>query len=69
MFHKNKFLSNDLWSKRIAVFGLSLTLVICAGGAIWLGINEKIIPELLFALGSGALVAIARMLSNKSGEK
>ena len=45
------------------VAALSLTLVCCVIGAIFLQVNEKKTPELLTGLGTGALGALAGLLA------
>lgn len=58
-----KPLDNDVWIYRIVVGALSLTLVSCVIGAIYLEIKAEEVPELLTGLGTGALGALAGLLA------
>jgi hypothetical protein len=51
--------SDDLWTYRTVVTTLSLTVIGCIVGTIWLQICGKPTPELLTALGTGAIGALA----------
>ncbi|HEY9660700.1 MAG TPA: hypothetical protein V6C65_19765 [Allocoleopsis sp.] len=56
-------LEGDVWTYRMIVFTLSLTVVSCIVGAIGLQINGHPTPELLTALGTGAIGALAGLLA------
>ncbi len=56
-------LQTDRWIYRMVVGALSLTLVASLGGAIWLQANDKAIPEILIALGTGTLGGLAGLLA------
>jgi len=56
-------LETDPWVYRIVVSTLSLTVVSCVCGAVWLHVNDKTTPDLLIGLGTGALGAIAGLLT------
>lgn len=53
----------DKWIYRIVVSSMSLTIIFSLGGAVWLEANEKEVPEILIALGTGALGGIAGFLA------
>jgi hypothetical protein len=55
--------TGDLWTYRIVVMTLSLTVLACIVGSIGLQVFEKKIPELLTALGTGAIGALAGILA------
>src|SRR5262245_20638799 len=56
-------LTNDRWVYRIVVIGLALTLLTTVGGSITLTLVEHDIPDVLVALGSGALGSLAGLLA------
>lgn len=58
-------IDTDVWIYRIVVLALGGTIVISVIGAIVLAYIEADIPELLIALGSGAVGALAGLLSPK----
>lgn len=53
----------DTWIYRIVVISLGLAVLSCIIGAIVLSALGKPIPELLIALGSGAIGALAGLLA------
>jgi len=53
----------DVWIYRIVVTTLGLAVLGALGGAIWLAIREKDIPEVLVALGSAAVGALAGLIA------
>ena len=53
----------DKWIYRIVVSAMSLTIISALGGAIWLEAKEKDVPEILIALGTGALGGVAGLLA------
>lgn len=53
----------DTWIYRIVVLSLGLAVLSCIIGAIVLSALGKAIPELLIALGSGAIGALAGLLA------
>lgn len=55
--------SDDLWTYRMVVTTLSLTVIACVGGTILLQICGKPTPELLTTLGPGAIGALAGILA------
>ena len=56
-------LQSDYWIYRIVVSSLALTIIFSITGAIWLEANNKKAPELLIALGTGSLGALAGLLA------
>jgi hypothetical protein len=56
-------LQTDRWIYRIVVGALALTLVSSLGGAVYLQAEGKEIPDILTALGSGALGGLAGLLA------
>jgi hypothetical protein len=56
-------LQSDVWIYRIVVVALGSAVIIAALGAIGLAAFGKSIPELLIALGSGAVGALAGLLA------
>ena len=58
----------DRLLNRLVVGALSLTLLCSIGGAIWLQANDKEIPEILIASGTGALGGLVG-LSRTSAKK
>lgn len=54
--------SDDLWTYRVVVTTLSLTVIGCIAGTIWLQICGKPTPELL-TTGVGAIGALAGILA------
>lgn len=55
--------SGDRWTYRMVVMTLALTIMGCIAGAIWLQVCGKPTPELLTALGTGAIGALAGILA------
>jgi hypothetical protein len=53
---------NDLWTIRMVVGTLSVTLVSCVTGAVWLQVQGKPTPELLTTLGTGSFAALVVVL-------
>ena len=47
----------------VAVVGLLIVLLVALFGIIWLPLNNIAVPEALIAFGSGALGALAGMVS------
>ncbi len=58
-------LRSDPWIYRIVVSSLSLTMIACVAGAIFLQLNGQSIPDLITAIGSGSLGALAGLLANR----
>lgn len=56
-------LQTDVWIYRIVVGALALAILGAVGGAILLGMNGRTIPEVLLAIGSGAVGALAGLLA------
>ncbi|AKG19963.1 hypothetical protein [Calothrix sp. 336/3] len=56
-------LQSDRWIYRIVVGALALTLVSSVGGAVYLQAKGEEIPDILTALGSGALGGLAGLLA------
>ncbi|MCX6070751.1 MAG: hypothetical protein NTU91_07820 [Chloroflexi bacterium] len=56
-------LQTDVWIYRIVVGALALAILGAVGGAILLAMNGRTIPELLLAIGSGAVGALAGLLA------
>lgn len=63
MLDKKTSWQMDKWIYRIVVSSMSLTIIFSLGGAVWLEANEKEVPEILIALGTGALGGIAGLLA------
>ena len=60
----------DKWIYRIVVMILGLTVLLAALGAIYLaGIAEADIPEILVAIGSAAVGALAGLLTPTPGRE
>ncbi|WP_430684077.1 hypothetical protein [Leptolyngbya sp. AN02str] len=55
--------SGDLWTYRMVVMTLALTVIGCIVGTILLQVYGKPTPELLTALGTGAIGALAGILA------
>lgn len=56
-------LQTDTWIYRIVVGALGLAVLIALVGAIALTVNSKSVPDVLTALGSAALGALAGLLA------
>ncbi len=56
-------LQSDVWIYRIVVIALGLTVVLAVIGGILLTSMTKDVPELLVALGSAAVGALAGLLA------
>jgi len=56
-------LQTDAWIYRIVVGALALAILGAVGGAILLAMNGRTIPEVLLAIGSGAVGALAGLLA------
>ena len=57
-------LQTDPWIYRIIVSALAATIISSITGAVWLAANDKKnIPDLLIALGTGSLGALAGLLA------
>lgn len=56
-------LPQDRWIYRIVVSTLALTVLSCIGGAVWLQSQDKDIPEVITALGTGSLGGLAGLLA------
>lgn len=59
----------DLWAYRVVVSTLSLTVVSCVVGSIWLQMNGQPTPRSLIVLGTSSIAAIAKVLSQSSKEQ
>ena len=55
-------LTTDPWIYRMVVGALSLTIIACVAGSIWLHVNDKNSPDLLTGLGTGCFGALAGLL-------
>lgn len=55
--------SNDVWIYRLVVVVLGLVLIIASVGALMLGMADKSAPDVMVALGSGAVGALAGLLA------
>ncbi len=53
----------DIWTYRAVVVTLAITVVFCIAGAIGLEIYSKPTPELLTAIATGAIGALAGILA------
>ena len=53
----------DKWIYRIVVSSMSLTIILSLVGAVWLKANDKDIPDIMIALGTGSLGGIAGLLA------
>ena len=53
----------DAWIYRLVVLALGLTLLASAAGGIWLSVLGKDTPQILTALGSAAVGALAGLLA------
>ncbi|BAZ65384.1 hypothetical protein NIES4106_01220 [Fischerella sp. NIES-4106] len=62
-------LQTDCWIYRIVVSALALTLISSIGGAVWLKSQDKDIPEILIALGTGSLGGLAGFLAPTPAKK
>lgn len=60
-------LRSDKWIYRIVVIFLGLTTITAAVGGIIIGSQEKDVPEVLIALGSAAVGALAGLLTPSPG--
>lgn len=56
-------LQNDRWIYRIVVGALALSLISSIVGAVYLKAEDKDIPDILTALGAGALGGLAGLLA------
>ena len=56
-------LQSDVWIYRIVVGALALAILSAVGGAILLAMNGRTVPEVLLAIGSGAVGALAGLLA------
>jgi VIT1/CCC1 family predicted Fe2+/Mn2+ transporter len=56
-------LQKDAWIYRIVVCVLALAILGAVGGAIVRAMNGRAIPEVLLAVGSGAVGALAGLLA------
>ena len=55
-------LQTDVWVYRMVVFSLGLTVLLALIGGVILALLGKTIPEVLVALGSAAIGALAGLL-------
>ena len=56
-------LQTDVWIYRIVVGALALAILGSVGGAILLAMNGRPVPEVLLAIGAGAVGALAGLLA------
>lgn len=56
-------LQSDVWIYRIVVLALALAILGAVAGAVLLAMNGREIPEVLLAIGSGAVGAMAGLLA------
>jgi len=56
-------LENDVWIYRMVVGALGLAVLIALVGAIALSVSGKTVPDVLTALGSAAVGALAGLLA------
>jgi hypothetical protein len=56
-------LQSDVWIYRIVVLALALAILGAVAGAVLLAMNGREIPEVLLAIGSGAVGALAGLLA------
>lgn len=63
MIDKKSSWQMDKWIYRIVVSSMSLTIILSLVGAVWLKANDKDIPDIMIALGTGALGGIAGLLA------
>ena len=63
-------LDKDVWIYRIVVLALGLTVLISVSGSIFLAANKiQSTPEILVAIGSAAVGALAGLLAPSPGTK
>jgi hypothetical protein len=62
-------LQSDVWVYRMVVFSLGLTVLLSLIGGVILALCGKDIPEVLVALGSAAIGALAGLLVPSSHAK
>jgi len=64
-------LQSDVWIYRIVVGALALAILGSVAGAIVLALQDRAIPEVLLAIGSASVGALAGLLapSPSSGER
>jgi hypothetical protein len=63
-------LKTDKWIYRIVVLALGLTVLLAVSGGIYLAVNKvTATPEILIAIGSAAVGALAGLLSPAPGSK
>lgn len=55
-------LQSDVWVYRMVVFSLGLTVLLALIGGVIIALMDKTIPEVLVALGSAAIGALAGLL-------
>ena len=63
-----KPLDTDVWVYRIVVLSLGIVIVSSVIGAIFLQANNNQVPELLLAMGSASVGALAGLLSPRKAE-
>lgn len=62
-------LETDVWIYRGVVFALGMTVIVAAIGAIYLAASSLPTPEVLVALGSAAVGALAGLLAPSPASK
>ncbi|MEO5333773.1 MAG: hypothetical protein H7839_17310 [Magnetococcus sp. YQC-5] len=65
--NKRPIYESDKWIYRVVVLALSFSIPLCLIGAIYLVMHDKEVPEVLIALGSASIGAVAGLLSPKRG--
>jgi cytochrome bd-type quinol oxidase subunit 1 len=62
---ENPSVESDVWIYRIVVGLIGFTALVAVGGAIWIATirGSQSVPDILTALGSGAIGALAGLLS------
>lgn len=62
-------LKTDVWVYRTVVLSLGFAVIFAIGGAIWITLVDKTTPDILIALGSAAVGALAGLLAPTPSEK
>ena len=62
-------LKTDVWVYRTVVLSLGFAVLFAIVGAIWITLVDKTTPDILIALGSAAVGALAGLLAPTPSEK
>ena len=63
LIKRGPIFEKDIWIYRIIISSISFGIIICLLGAIYLAAHDKDIPEILIAIGSASVGALAGLLS------